>query len=93
MKPEYKSIKNDSFGLYDDRGRCRAWFSSDDDMKDNLRKLNYEERCCTISSSTYYYAKNRIKSWYRACKKIDKTSIQDKKDDIYFPGYMYIGYL
>ena len=86
---EYVKIKTDSFGLYDENGICRTWFSSNYSREYNMSKLNYEEYCCRISSNTLEYAKNRINSWY---KKKDTVQRQTKNKKS-VPMYMMIGYL
>ena len=87
-KIEYVKIKQDSFGLYDENGICRAWFSSNHSREYNMSKLNYEEYCCRISSRTLEYAYNRINSWYRK-----KENFQQPKDKKTVPMFMRIGYM
>ena len=92
IKEKYTTVTNDSFGLFDENGLCRAWFSSKKSKQQNLAALNYEEYCCRISSRTLEYARERIESWYEK-KTIHKKNVIKKRNEKIVPLYLRIGYL
>ena len=92
MNTKYTRITTDSFGLFDENGICRTWFSSYESRERNLSKLYYEEYCCRLSSKTLEYAENRIKSWYIR-KKINASKETKMRNNKHISMFMRIGYL